>query len=237
MNPLLRSFGIFIRQMSKDNMLLLVCIAPILEACLFRFGIPIIERLLCEYFQEITILTPYYLLFDLLLSMLTPYMICFASAMVMLTEFDENMTSYLAVTPIGKKGYIISRVVFPAAVSFLGSVILLHYFSLTAWSLMMILLVCLLTSLVSIAVALLVFSISHNKVEGMAMAKLAGFMILGLPVPFFLLSGVQYLFAVLPSFWIAKLSLEQNVLYFIPALLTSIVWIWFLYRKFERKMV
>ena len=234
--PLLRSFGMFIRQISKDSMLLVVCIAPILAAFFFRFGIPIIERLLTVYLQETAILAPYYLLFDLLLSMLTPYMFCFASAMVMLTEYDENMTSYLAVTPIGKKGYILSRLVLPATISFLGSVLLLLYFSLTIWTMTMILLICLLTSLASIAVALLVFSISHNRVEGMAMAKLAGLMMLGLPVPFFLLSGVQYLFAILPSFWIAKLALEQNVLHFIPALLTSLVWIWLLYRKFERKL-
>lgn len=236
MKPLLYSFGMFIRQISKDSMLLVVLIAPILAAFFFRFGIPIIERLLTAYLQETAILSSYYLLFDLFLSMLTPYMFCFASAMVMLTEYDENMTSYLAVTPIGKKGYILSRLVFPAAISFLGSVLLLLYFSLTEWSMTMIVLICLLTSLASIAVALLVFSVSHNRVEGMAMSKLSGLMMMGLPVPFFLLSSVQYLFAVLPSFWIAKLSLEQNLLYFILAILTSLIWIWLLYRKFEIKL-
>ncbi len=231
-----QSFGIFISQITKDSMLLVVCIAPILAACFFRFGIPIIEQQLTVYLHEPTILTPYYLLFDLFLSMLTPYMFCFASAMVMLTEYDENMTSYLAVTPIGKKGYMVSRLVFPAAISFLGSVLLLLYFSLTEWSMTMIVLMCLLTSLASIAVALLVFSVSHNRVEGVAMSKLSGLMMLGLPVPFFVLSSAQYLFAFLPSFWIAKLSLEQDLLYFIPALLTSLIWIWLLYRKFERKL-
>ena len=234
MRPMIRSFGMFIRQISKDSMLLVVLIAPILAACFFRFGIPMIEEIFTEYLQQ-TAMAPYYLLFDLLLSMLTPYMFCFASAMVMLTEYDENMTSYLAVTPIGKRGYILSRLVFPAGISFLASVILLYYFALTAWSLTMIVLTCFLTSLASIAVALLVFSFSHNRVEGMAMSKLSGLMMVGLPVPFFVLSGVQYLLGFLPSFWIAKLSVEQNVLFFIPALVTSLVWIGLLYRKFERK--
>jgi len=236
MKPLLRSFGMFIRQISKDSMLIVVCIAPILAAFFFHFGIPIIEGLLCEFFRKTTVLTPYNLLFDLFLSILTPYMFCFASAMLMLTEYDEGMTSYLAVTPIGKKGYILSRLLTPAVISFFASSLLLLYFALTTWAFMMIIMVCLLTSLTSIAVALLVFSISHNRVEGMAMAKLSGLMMLGLPVPFFLLSNVQYIFAFLPSFWIAKLGMEQNVLYFIPALLTSLTWLWILYRKFERKL-
>ena len=231
-----RSFVMFIHQISRDSMLLAVCIAPLLYAFFFRFGIPVIEQLLTDHFQQSTILAGYYLLFDLLLSMLTPYMFCFASAMVMLTEHDENMTNYLAVTPIGKTGYIVSRLVFPAGISFPVSVILMLIFAQTPWSIGIIILTCFLTSLMSIAVALLVFSVSHNRVEGMAMSKLSGLIMLGLPVPFFLFSGVQYLFGFLPSFWIAKLSVEQNVLYLIPALVTSLVWIILLYRKFERKL-
>lgn len=237
MKPLLRSFAIFIRQITSDSMLLVVCIAPILAACFFRFGIPVVERLLCSYFQETSILSGYYLLFDIFLSVVTPYMFCFASSMVMLTEYDENMTNYLAVTPVGKQGYILSRILFPAVLAFLASVLLMHYFTLTAWSFLMIVLTCLSTALLSSTVSLLVFSVSHNRVEGMAMAKLAGVMMLGLPVPFFLTSAAQYLFAPLPSFWLAKFCLEQGSFSFLLSLLTSGVWIWLLYKKFERKLV
>jgi fluoroquinolone transport system permease protein len=72
-----------------------------------------------------------------------------------------------------------------------------------------------LTSLLSVAVAMLIVSFSHNRVEGMALAKLSGIMMLGLPVPFFLFSGAQYLFAPLPSFWIAKICLSENA-FFLP---------------------
>lgn len=236
MKPLLRSFKMFVRQIFDDAMLFAVCLAPILAACFFQFGIPFIERLLCAYFGKETILADYYLLFDLLLSVLTPYMFCFASAMVMLTEYDENMTGYMAVTPVGKKGYLISRLGFPAMLSLIVSVLLMLGFSLTSWSLPMLVLTCLLTCILSVAVSLLLFALSHNRVEGMAIAKLAGLIILGLPVPFFVLSGVQYLFSVLPSFWIAKLCLEQDCLFVLPALLTALLWIVLLYRSFEKKL-
>ncbi len=235
MNPLFRSFGIFIRQISSDSMLYAVCAAPILAAFFFRFGIPYLEALLCGYFNESTILAGYYLLFDLFLVMLTPFMFCFASSMVMLTEYDENMASYLAVTPVGKKGYIVSRLVLPATISYFASVIILHFFSLTRWSLLMLLTVSMLTCLLSIAVSLLLVSFSHNRVEGMAVSKLSGIIMLGLPVPFFLFSEVQYLFSILPSFWIAKLCMEKDLIFLIPALLTSLLWIWPLYKRFEKK--
>jgi fluoroquinolone transport system permease protein len=82
-----------------------------------------------------------------------------------------------------------------------------------------------------------VFSFSHNRVEGLAMAKLSGLFMLGLPVPFFLMSKVQYWFSFLPSYWIAKLGVEQNYIYSVPALLSSIIWMSILYRKFDRKLI
>lgn len=236
MKPLLRSFSMFIRQILKDNMLAAVCAATILTAFFIRFGVPAVEGLLCGYFQKATILADYYLLFDLLLALITPYMLCFASAMMMLTEYDENMADYLAVTPVGKRGYILSRLVFPAVIAFIVSIVLMRCFSLTAWPFGMILLVCMLACLASFTVALLLFAFSHNRVEGMALAKLSGLLMLGLFVPFFLLSDVQYLFSPLPSFWIARLCIEQNLMFLIPALLSSLIWILLLYRKFNRKL-
>jgi fluoroquinolone transport system permease protein len=226
----------FIKQIARDSMLYAVCIAPLLAALFFRFVIPFIETLLCGYFNETSILAGYYLLFDLFLALLTPYMFCFASAMVMLAEYDENMISYMAVTPVGKRGYILSRLVFPAGISFFISVVLLSLFSLTEWSFVMLLLICLLISLFSIAVSLLILSVSHNRVEGMAVSKLSSVIMLGLPVPFFLFSNIQYLFSILPSFWIAKLCTDENIWLLAPALLTSFVWIGFLYKRFEKKV-
>jgi fluoroquinolone transport system permease protein len=226
----------FYRQIAKDGMLYAVLAAPLLAGCAFRFGIPAAEAVLCGYLGRETILSGYYLLFDLFLAVMTPYIVCFVSALVMLTEYDENLTAYMAVTPVGKRGYIVSRLVFPSAVSAFASALLVSLFSLTVWTAPALLITCALSSLLSIAVALLLVSFSHNRVEGMALGKLAGIILLGLPVPFFLLSGAQYLFSVFPSFWIAKLCVEGNALFLLPALFTTFLWTWALYGRFIRKL-
>lgn len=236
MKPLVRSFNMFIQQIFRDSMLAVVCLAPILTAVVFRFGVPYLEGILCGYFQKTVILANYYLLFDLFLCLITPYMFCFASAMVMLTEYDENMTGYLAVTPVGKSGYILSRLLFPAVISILASLLLLRWFSLTAWTFGLALVTACLTGILSIVISLLIFSFSHNRVEGMAVAKLSGLMMAGLPIPFLVRSEVQYLFAPLPSFWTAKMCLENNGLLLAPALLSSLLWIGLLYRRFKQKI-
>lgn len=236
MKPLCESFALFVKQIFSDAMLAAVCIATVLTAFFIRFGIPAIEGVLCAYFQKEAILFNYYLMFDLLLALVTPYMICFASAMMMLTEYDENLASYLAVTPVGKRGYVLSRLMFPTVIAFIVSVALMQGFALTAWSLGTILIVCLMACLTSVAVALLLFAFSHNRVEGMALGKLAGLLMLGLFVPFFLSTDVQYLFSPFPSFWIAKFCMAPSAIFLAPALLSSLLWIWLLYRKFTRKI-
>ncbi|BCJ96056.1 ABC transporter permease [Anaerocolumna cellulosilytica] len=236
MKPLLRSFTMFVGQVFKDTMLIAVCIATVFTAFFIRFGIPSIETLLCDSMGKAVILADYYLLFDLLLALVTPYMLCYASAMMMLVEYDENIAGYLTVTPVGKKGYILSRLVFPTVIAYIVSIALLSWFSLTPWPILNIFLTCLLTSIAGISMALLLFSFSHNRVEGMAMAKLSGLLMLGLPVPFFVFSDIQYLFLPLPSFWIAKFCIGQDFIFLIPGFLSSLIWVFLLYRKFDKKI-
>lgn len=235
MKPLYRAFAMFIRQIFSDNMLWAVCIAPLLTACLFRFGIPYLEALLSAEFQK-PVLTDYYLLFDLFLSLITSYMFCYASSMVMLSEYDDNMTGYMSVTPVGKGGYIISRLGIPAFLSFFVSVLLMLFFTLAKWPLWLLLMTCLLNCALSIAVSLLIFSLSRNRVQGMAMAKMSGLFMLGLFAPFFLKSDIQYLLSPLPSFWLAKLCVDRNVLFLLPATLTLAVWLKLLTDRFRRKL-
>ena len=235
MKPLFRCFSMFMRQILKDSMLFVVIFAPLITAFFFRFAVPQIESLLCDYYGKSAILTGYYLFFDIFVAVITPFMFCFASAMVMLTEFDENMANYMVVTPVGKYGYILSRLIFPAVISVFASIILVSLFSLTEWSLSMLLITSVITALIGICYSLVIVSFSHNRVEGMAAAKLSGIIMLGMLVPFFMHSGMQYLFSLLPSFWISKLCMEANFIYVIPAVLTSLIWIWALYGRFKKK--
>lgn len=236
MKPIWKSFGIFLRQIREDAMLFAVLIAPVLAGCAFRFGVPVLENLLCGELGAQTVLKEYYLLFDLFLAVLTPYMFCFASSMVMLTERDESISAYFAVTPIGRRGYVLSRLVLPALVSAVATVVVLLLFSLTRWNGWNLVLVSLFGGMLCVPATLLIVAFANNRVEGMALAKTAGLILLGLPVPFFLKNAAQYLFSPLPSFWIAKLFLSGNYLFCLPAAASSLLWVWALYRKFSNKI-
>ncbi len=154
--------------MRRDMMLFVSCFAPILAGFFFRFAIPLIEAALTDNFHIAAIISPYYKLVDILFAMLSSTMFCFVSAMISLEERDEKTAVYLFITPLRKTGYIVARFGVPSAIAFLATIILLPVFKLTPLSPLTILLLATGGTLQGMIVALLVLTVSSNKLEGMA---------------------------------------------------------------------
>ena len=237
MRAILISYAMLLKQIRNDGMLVAVSLASVLAGFFFRFAVPSLERILCSYLAVDAVLKPYYRLFDLLLILLAPYMLCFAAAMVMLDEHEQGLTRYLSVTPLQTRGYLISRLGLPAGFSALVSMLLIGFFRLTPWNVFILAGTSMLSSLCGFSVSLFLFSCSRNKVEGMAMGKLSGILLIGLPVPFFLHSSWQYMFSLLPSYWLARYALQGSAAWLIASLLTSLAGMFMLYRRVVRKLV
>ncbi len=229
------SFRQLIHQIAKDAMLFLACIAPLLCGLFIRFGIPFAENLLAEHFNKI-ILLPYYLMFDLFLAVLTAAMFGFASAMVILGEIDDGITSYLAVTPIGKSGYLFSRLIFPIIFSFFMSSVVILIFSLTKPSFNMIVAISIMASIFGFIMSMMVVAMSTNKVEGLAVMKISNILSIGIIVPFLVSEKFQIFFFLVPSFWISKFAIENKIFNFVVFIVVSMVWVWLLLKKFMRKI-
>jgi len=231
------SFLQMLAYMRRDMMLFAACLAPILAGILFRFAIPLLETALKDRFHISAVIAPYYGLMDLLFAMLSPAMFCFVSAMVALEENDEKTVKYLFITPLGKFGYLTARFGVPAVIAFLVTVILLPVFKLTAFSPVAILLLAAGGTLQGMIVALLVLTLSSNKLEGMAVTKLSMLTILGAVIPFFIKGNMQYTLSPLPSFWIGKAIFEKTPLYMLITFPLSSVWIFVLLKRYLRKVL
>ncbi len=229
------SFLMFIRQIFADSMLAVTCIAPFLAGIAFRFGLPAIDVLLVRYIGLENATRPWWLLADLFLCVLAPFMFCFASSMVMLEERDEGVCAYLMVTPSGKSGYLVSRLVLPALVSAPVSVVVLSVFGLSGMGLPLVLLLSASMPLVSLLLSLLVTSLSGNRVEGMAVAKLSGLILAGLAVPFFVQGPDKYWAVLLPTFWIAEYARNPTLPSLTAFFALSALWLGVLYPVFKRK--
>lgn len=218
--------------MRRDMMLFAACLAPILAGLLFRFAIPPLETALTDWFHVTAIISPYYALIDIFFAMLSPVMFCFVSAMVSLEEADEKTAVYLFVTPLGKKGYLIARFCIPSVMAFLVTAALLPVFRLTPLSPADILLLLAGGTLQGIIIALLITTLSSNKLEGMAVTKLSALMLFGAAIPFFVETEVQYVISPLPSFWIGKAVVENKPFYMVAAFALSAIWIFVLLKRY-----
>lgn len=225
------SFLQMLAYMRRDMMLFAVCFAPVPVGFVFRFAIPFLEAALTGWFHRSAILSPYYALIDTFFAMLSPTMFCFVSAMVSLEEIDEKTAEYLFVTPLGKNGYLAARFCIPSIAAFLVTLILLPVFKLTSLSMIAIVLLAAGGTLQGMITSLLILTISSNKLEGMAVAKLSGLMIFGAAIPFFFKDNLQYVLFSLPSFWIGKAVCENRMFSMFPAFILSALWIFVLLKR------
>lgn len=227
----------FLIEISHDFMMTMCLIVPILMGTAFKIGIPFLENLLCSIFKSKEILYSYFLIFDLILTIMTPIMFTFSGVMTVLTELDNGTAKALCVTPVGKSGYIISRIIIPSVASFFYDIILLKLFSITNIHFWIIINISLISTFLSTGISLLVISLAKNKLEGMALIKTCGLFILGIPIVYFIPGKIQYLFSILPSFWLTKFAITESFVYIFPALISCILWISLFGLKFKHKLV
>ena len=218
------------KQIKSDPMMFAACFTPFVMGALIKFGIPFLERITDFSLQE------YYPIFDLLFSIMAPVLLCFAFAMITLEEIDDKVSRYFSITPLGKLGYLFTRLGVPSIISAVIAFIVLLFFSLEKLSVGMTVCLALLGSVQAIIVSLMIITLSSNKLEGMAVTKLAALTLLGIPAPFFIDSYYQFLVGFLPSFWVAKALQNEEVLYFSIGLVVALVWYYFLTKRLFRKL-
>lgn len=224
------SFLQVFQQIRNDPMLLAACFTPVLAGILMKLGVPLLEKGIQFSLSE------YYMIFDLFLSIMAPVLLCFAFAMITLEEMDDKVARYFSITPLGKLGYLSSRLGIPAILAVLITVIVLFFFSLSSQPLSKIAALAFMGAIQAIIVALMIITLSTNKLEGMAVTKLASLTLLGIPVPFFVSSNIQFAVGFLPSFWVAKM-MQTGAFYFLcPALLVTALWYGFLVKRLIGKL-
>jgi len=229
------SFLHMLKFIQRDMMLFMAGIAPFVAGTTIHFGVPILEKILVHMTGFPSVLSPYYGLFDIIFAFIAPTMFCFVVAMIMLEEHDDSIDRYLYVTGLGRNGYFVSHIILPALASFIITVILLPVFQLTTLSLWAVLSLSATGTLQGIIIALLIVTLSKNKLEGMAVAKISSTIILGTVSPYFFQSSFIYFLSFLPSFWIGKAMHDQNLVYMLSAILIAGSWILILRKLFNRK--
>lgn len=230
------SFFHMLEMVKHDKMLFAALLSPVLAGTAIHFGVPFAEKILIQMTGLTAVLTPYYGLFDIFFASLTPIMFCFIAAMVVLEERDDHIDRYLFITGLGRNGYFVSRMILPAILALVMTVILLTMFELIKWSAAENLLLSLTSGLQGIVLSLLIVTLSSNKLEGMAVTKLSSLIMFGAVVPFFVSAPIDLCAFFLPSYWMGKAVVEGKPIVMLLSVLVAVIWILILKRKNDRKM-
>lgn len=218
------------RQIKSDPMMFAACFTPFVMGALIKLGVPFLERITDFSLQA------YYPIFDLLLSIMAPVLLCFAFAMITLEEIDDKVSRYFSITPLGKSGYLFTRLGVPSVISTVIAFVVLLLFALERLPVGMMVGLAFLGSIQAIIVSLMIITLSTNKLEGMAVTKLSALTLLGIPVPFFVKGMFQYVVGFLPSFWVGKAIQRNGYIYLLIALIIASVWFYVLASKLSKKL-
>jgi fluoroquinolone transport system permease protein len=189
------------KNIRRDSMMLFLLAYPIILGVLLRWMIPFVTTGLADVFD----LTPYYLLLTsffglLIIPMLTGYLTGF----LLLDERDQNTLTALMVTPLPIQTYALYRVIAPVVISIVGVLIVVPFIGVAVLPMEKLLPLALATSLLAPIFALVLSSIAKNKVQGIAVMKGMGILMLGPFVAWWVPQPWQWLLGIFPTFWPVK---------------------------------
>jgi len=228
-------------QIYRDQMLFFLCLSPFLISILIRIAVPIINDLLLKHLNFS--IEPYYLIADAAVITLGPMMISIMTGLLMLDERDDGICQYYSVTPAGGKAYLLIRFSLPFFYSLLSALILIPFTSMGGLPYVWMIAPAVSSSYNGILMGMLLVSIASNKVEGLAVSKLLGIMIFGIPMAWFADSFLKIAGFLLPTYWVMDMliqakseALMKYVLDLLFSLVCTTAWITILYRQFIKKV-
>jgi fluoroquinolone transport system permease protein len=220
----------------RDPMLMMSAAAPLILIGLLLFGFPALNTFLqLKLSFPINVYYPFACVF--LLSLI-PMLFGMVYGFILLDERDEGMITYFSVTPLGKRGYLLMRMLMPVIFSF---VVMLLFIRITDFDNGLIwwkhVPLALVTATQAPILLLFLGAFAVNKVEGIAITKGFGILLMAVPVDYFISSKWTYIAGFSPLFWTARGFLAeewlQAVIYAFVALIVHGLYVVVLYKKFK----
>ena len=239
---MLRTFLAFgandLKSVRRDSLLLSVIVTPWLLVLSLRLAvIPLTEFLQAQYSFDLVPYYPLILCFFLYLNI--PLLFGVMTGFLMLDERDDDTLAALRVTPASLSGLINYRL----TIGFVFSTIyILLTTPLTGLvhidSVWQILPPALVASMFAPVVTLFLIAFAKNKLEGFALMKGVGIVLLGPIASFFIAGTAQYLLGFLPTYWslrsfVAALAGEPYAGYFAVGVIYNLLLTALLYRRYQ----
>jgi fluoroquinolone transport system permease protein len=223
-----------IRQIVRDPIMLLLLLVPLLLISIFKlllvFLVPVIGT-------ELNIdLSPYYAYVVSFVVLLSSGMTGIVTGFLMIDERDGNIAELMAVTPLGRFGYLVNRLLFSSLVSVIYSFSTIFVLNICQVTFSSALYLSVLMAVYSAIIGLILFSGADDKVKGLAFAKGLNILTFFAFTDLFQLPWLITLSWFFPPYWItAILKNPGSGLAYGSALLVHTAWLGFLMVRYWKR--
>jgi fluoroquinolone transport system permease protein len=235
---IIRALGpIDIRSVRRDPLLRWLILYPLLLAALMRWSAPLLRHYLLIRFQFD--LQPYYPLLASSVMLMTPILAGSVVGFLLLDQKDDHTLMALQVTPLSLSGYFAYRLAIPTALSFVLTVVVLPMTRLATLDPPGLMAAALSSCLLAPLWALFLGAFAANKVQGFALSKAVGILLVPPLIAYFVDPPWQFLFGLDPLYWPSKFlwltasSAKSSWLYLVVGVLVE----WILLRFLMQRMM
>ncbi|MFA6895270.1 MAG: hypothetical protein WCQ46_05910 [Bacteroidales bacterium] len=223
-----------LKQILRDPIMAILVVAPLLLIIAFKlmvlYLVPFIQTLI-----EFEIL-PYLDYIFIFVVMMCGAMLGIVTGFMMIDDRDGKIAELMSVTPLGRSGYLINRLLFAAVLTIFYSILSYYVLNVVKLPFTTMLFVSLLSSNYSIIIGLLIFTFADDKVKGLTFAKAINSLSLFAFTDLLALKWLTVLSWFFPPYWITLVVKSPHTfLIYGLALLVNLGWLFLLIRHYWKK--
>ncbi|MBN2010949.1 hypothetical protein JW960_16490 [candidate division KSB1 bacterium] len=224
------------KNISRDSTLLLILFGPFAVFGLLKFLIPFATSMLLDKLSFEFI--PYYPLIVSFMILIPSMMFGLLTGFVILDERDEEIISYIAITPLRRTGYLAYKILSSFVVSFLFCFVVIYLTGLSTIPWKYAPGIAAMVALEAPITTFFLAAFAENKVEGLALSKVVGIMFFAPFIAYFVKSGWSYVAGIFPPFWITKAFFAAQAgassywLFLFAGVIVHVIFIFLLVKKF-----
>ncbi len=215
-----------LRIILRDRMLAIIPFVPFLAAVGLRFIFPFAVRLL----RPVIDLAPYSPFLGGFFLLIGASMSGFLAGFLFLDEYEEGILESMGTTTRGALRHAAARLLAASVLAFTTGLAAFPLLGLPSPSMPVLAAAALQASLCVAPIALMILAFARNKVEGLTISKLAGFVLLAPLLPAFVADPWGLLAGIFPTWWVMAIYLGpgRGGLPILPALAggaaVSVLW-------------
>jgi len=228
-----------VRNIVREPMMILMLCAPFLLVLVMKFLVPLVSSIVEK--ETGFVLLNYMVYIETFFMIISALMLGMITGFIILDERDDELLQYFSVTPLSKKGYLIYRVGSSIIAVTVVVEIISYVTGMRGVNLFKTIPMAILVAIEAPMIALFLVVFAKNKVEGLAMAKLSGFIMIA-PFAILIPSQWHYIAGIFPPFWITKIYMEiqssgdMYIFYVLIGLAVHLIWLMFFLRRFINKV-